>query len=128
MTATKTRLAAELRAVAAKASTDNAAKYEALARRAETGEFDDYADVHVCGPTALHGELLRQGFTKFAARVADGEFDASQDESEEWARSQTNPQIVAMMAAMGIGPDRSKAVEAAENAVDAAIRAQGGDA
>lgn len=37
MTATKTRLAAELRAVAAKASPDNAAKYAALAARAETG-------------------------------------------------------------------------------------------
>jgi hypothetical protein len=108
VTATKTRLAAELRAVAAKASPDNAAKYAALAARAETGEFDDYADVHVCGPTALYQELLAAGFTKFAARVAAGEFDASKAESEEWARSQTDPQIIAMMDAMGIGPDRSK--------------------
>ena len=108
MTATKTRLAAELRAVAAKASPDNAAKYEALACRAETGEFDDYADVHVCGPTALYQELLAAGFTKFAARVANGEFDASDDESEEWARSQTDTQIIAMMQALGIAPDRSK--------------------
>ena len=108
MIATKTRLAAELRAVAAKASPDNATKYEALASRAETGEFDDYADVHVCGPTALHQELLAAGFTKFAARVAAGEFDASEAESEEWARSQTDPQIIAMMEAMGIAPDRSK--------------------
>jgi hypothetical protein len=108
MTATKTRLAAELRAVAAKASPENAAKYEALACRAETGEFDDYADVHVCGPTALHQELTAAGFTKFAARVAEGEFDASEAESEEWARAQTVPQIIAMMEAMGIGPDRSR--------------------
>lgn len=108
MTPTKTRLAAELRAVAAKASPDNAATYEALAQRAETGEFDDYADVHVCGPTALYHELMRHGFTKFAARVAGGEFDASEDESEEWARAQTDPQIIAMMEAMGIAPDRSK--------------------
>ena len=108
MTATKTRLASELRAVAAKASPANAAKYEELAQRAETGEFDDYADVHVCGPTALHGELMRHGFTKFAARVAEGEFDASDDESEAWARSQTDPQVIALMQAMGIGPDRSE--------------------
>ena len=108
MIATKTRLAAELRAVAAKASPDNAAKYAALAARAETGEFDDYADVHVCGPTALYQELLAAGFTKFAARVAAGEFDASKAESEEWARSQTAPQIIAILAAMGIGPDRSR--------------------
>lgn len=108
MTDTKTYLAAELRAVAAKASPVNAAKYEALARRAESGEFDDYSDVHICGPTALHQELVASGFTKFAARVAAGEFDAGEAESEEWARKQTDPQIIAMMDALGIGPDRSK--------------------
>lgn len=106
-TPTKTRLAAALREVSAKASPGHAAQYEALAARAETGEFDDYADVHVCGPTALYQECVARGFMKFAARVADGEFDASDAESEEWARSQTDPQIIAMMEAMGIGPDRS---------------------
>lgn len=73
--------------MAAKASPANAARYEALARRAETGEFDDYGTVHVCGPTALHGELIAAGFTKFAARVAQGEFDATKAESDEWAAS-----------------------------------------
>lgn len=87
MTATKERLASELRAVAAKATPDNAARYEALARRAETGEFDDYGTVHVCGPTALYHELLVAGFTKFAKRVLDGEFDASIEESDAWANS-----------------------------------------
>ena len=87
MTRTKDRLAAELRAVAAKASPDNATIYEALAVRAETGEFDDYGTVHVCGPTALYHELRAAGFEKFAKRVADGEFDASKEESDEWANS-----------------------------------------
>ncbi|QFT81192.1 hypothetical protein FIU89_11280 [Roseovarius sp. THAF27] len=105
---TKHYLAAELRAVAAKAQPSNAAKYEALAARAETGEFDDYADVHVCGPTALYIELMNAGFTKFAKRVAEGEFDATREESEEWARSQTDPETVRIMNAMGIGPDRSR--------------------
>lgn len=83
---TRDYLAAELRAVAAKASPANAAKYEALAARAETGEFDDFADnQHVCPVTALHAELVAAGFTKFAARVADGEFDATKAESDEWA-------------------------------------------
>ena len=102
---TKDRLASELRAVAAKASPANAAKYEALAKRAETGEFDDYGTVHICGPTALHGELIAAGFTKFAARVASGEFDATLDESEEWARSQTDPETVRLMNQLGLGPD-----------------------
>lgn len=108
MTATKDRLAAELRKVAAQCKPDRAALYQALAIRAATGEFDDYADVHVCGPTALHHELRKIGADKFAARVAAGEFDATAEESEEWARSQTDPQIIAMMEAMGIGPDRSR--------------------
>lgn len=84
---TKDRLAAELLAVAAKASPENAAKYDALATRALTGEFDDYGTVHICGPTALFNELVAAGFTKFAARVANGEFDASLEESNEWANS-----------------------------------------
>lgn len=105
---TKDRLASELRKVADTAPPEKAATYRALADRAVTGEFDDYADVHVCGPTALHGELVRAGLLKFASRVADGEFDASQQESEEWARKQTDPEVVRIMDAMGIGPDRGK--------------------
>lgn len=84
---TREKLAAELRKVAAIASPENAEKYESLAKRAETGEFDDYGTVHICGPTALYQELLAAGFDKFAKRVANGEFDATKEESDEWMRS-----------------------------------------
>lgn len=88
---TRDKLAAELRKVAAIASPENAAKYEAFAVRAATGEFDDYAEpsdaAHICPITQLHAELSAAGFTKFAARVANGEFDATKEESDEWARS-----------------------------------------
>lgn len=84
---TRDKLAAELRKVAAIATPHNAAKYEAFAKRAETGEFDDYGSKYACPITQLHGELHAAGFTKFAARVADGEFDATKEESDEWARS-----------------------------------------
>lgn len=84
---TRDRLAAELRKVADHASPANAVKYLALASRADTGEFDDYADTHVCPITQLYTELMAAGFTKFAARVANGEFDATKEESDEWARS-----------------------------------------
>lgn len=84
---TRDKLAAALREVAAKAGSDNAAKYEAFAVRAATGEFDDYADTYTCPITQLHGELIKAGFTKFAARVANGEFDATREESDEWMRS-----------------------------------------
>ncbi|MDB5606701.1 MAG: hypothetical protein JWP25_3601 [Bradyrhizobium sp.] len=84
---TRDRLAAELRKVAAIAGIHNAAKYEAFAARAATGEFDDYADTYICPITQLYSELTAAGFTKFAARVANGEFDATKEESDEWARS-----------------------------------------
>jgi hypothetical protein len=84
---TRDILAAELRKVAAIASPDNAAKYEAFANRAATGEFDDYAETYACPITQLYSELTVAGFTKFAARVANGEFDATAEESDEWARS-----------------------------------------
>ena len=84
---TRDKLAGELRKIAAVAKPDKAAKYEAFAKRAETGEFDDYADTYACPITQLHAELSRAGFTKFAARVANGEFDATKEESDEWARS-----------------------------------------
>lgn len=83
---TRDKLAAELRKVGAM-STQHQAQYEAFAKRAETGEFDDYADTHVCPITQLYTELTVAGFTKFAARVANGEFDATKEESDEWARS-----------------------------------------
>ena len=89
LTRTRDKLAAELRKIGAIASSTNAAKYEAFAKRAETGEFDDYADTYVCPITQLHAELMAAGFTQFAQRVANGEFDATKEESDEWARSQS---------------------------------------
>lgn len=84
---TRDKLAVELRKVTTVASAENAAKYEAFAKRAEAGEFDDYADTYVCPITQLYAELTAAGFAKFAARVANGEFDATKEESDEWARS-----------------------------------------
>lgn len=88
---TRDKLAAELRKVAEQAGPANAARYEAFAKRAETGEFDDFAipsdAAYACPILQLHGELTRAGFTKFAARVANGEFDATKEESDEWAMS-----------------------------------------
>jgi hypothetical protein len=94
---TRDRLAAALREVAAKAAPLNAAKYEAFAKRAEVGEFDDYASTHVCPITQLYAELKAAGFDKFAARVASGEFDATWEESQEWAASEEAGEIFASL-------------------------------
>jgi hypothetical protein len=79
---TRDKLAAELRKVAALATPANAARYEAFAVRAATGEFDDYSDTHVCPITQLYSELHSAGFARFAERVASGEFDATKEESD----------------------------------------------
>lgn len=107
---TSDKLATELRKVAETASPENAAKYEAFAKRAATGEFDDYADTYVCPVTQLHNELCAAGFTQFAKRVANGEFDATKEESDEWANSPAgqeafshlSPEVAAIMR----GPSR----------------------
>lgn len=94
---TRDRLAAELRKIAAIAPAPNAARYEAFAKRAQTGEFDDYADTYVCPITQLYSELNAAGFTKFAARVANGEFDATIEESNEWARSPSGQEAASLL-------------------------------
>lgn len=45
------------------------------------------ADTYVCPITQLYSELMASGLTAFAKRVASGEFDATKEESDEWARS-----------------------------------------
>lgn len=94
---TRDKLAAELRKIAAVASPDHAAKYEAFAKRAETGEFDDYADTYACPITQIYTELTAAGFTKFAGRVASGEFDATKEESDEWARSPSGQEAAKLL-------------------------------
>lgn len=94
---TRLRLAAALREAASQAQPYNAERYEAFAKRAETGEFDDFADTHVCPITQLYAELTAAGFTKFAARVRDGEFDATKEESDAWAASASGQEAYRML-------------------------------
>jgi len=85
--ATADRLAAAIREYATEA------RHHRLAERAETGEFADYADTHVCPITELHRLCRQYGLHALADRVAAGEFDASFEESEEWARSPSGQAI-----------------------------------
>lgn len=94
---TRDKLAAELRKVGLKAGIANAKKYETFAKRAETGEFDDFADTYDCPITQLHNELVAAGLTQFAKRVRDGEFDATKEESDEWAASPEGQAAIAQL-------------------------------
>lgn len=84
---TADRLAAAIREVATER------RHHKLAERAATGEFGDYADTHVCPITELHRLCRQYGLHSLADRVADGEFDASKEESNEWARSPSGQSI-----------------------------------
>jgi hypothetical protein len=68
-------------------------KHDKLLARAAAGEFADYGDAHACPITELYKLCRRYGLHELAARVADGEFDASKEESDEWARSPSGQAI-----------------------------------
>lgn len=68
-------------------------KHDKLMARAATGEFADYGDLHACPITELHRLCKRYGLHALADRVANGEFDASKEESDEWARSPSGQAI-----------------------------------
>ena len=88
--ATKTaaeRQAAAIREVATEA------RHHRLADRAERGEFTDYSDSHDCPITELHRLCRQFGLNALAERVADGEFDATAEESDEWAKSSSGQDI-----------------------------------
>lgn len=83
------------RLVAAIAEYNKDGKHDKLMARAASGEFADYADTHVCTITELHRLCRKYGLNELAARVADGEFDASKEESDEWASSPSGQAIAA---------------------------------
>lgn len=68
-------------------------KHDKLMARAATGEFADYGDMHVCPITELHRLCKKYGLHALAARVANGEFDASKEESDEWAHSSSGQAV-----------------------------------
>lgn len=87
-----TKAAAERQAAAIReAATEQ--RHHRLAERAAAGEFTDYADTHACPITELHRLCRQYGLNDLAARVADGEFDATKDESDEWMKSSSGQEI-----------------------------------
>lgn len=94
--ATADRLATAIREVATET------RHRKLADRAATGEFADYADPPpgadwICPITELHRLCKQYGLHDLAARVANGEFDASKEESDEWANSQSGQDAAKML-------------------------------
>ena len=75
------------------ADTLRAAGFEDLARRAEADEFHDFLSDHALPETVLDQELAalaKRGYPAAADirhRHHNGEFDASTEESDQWAES-----------------------------------------
>lgn len=59
----------------------------ALAERAESGRFDDYASASATPCTDLVLALERAGRADLAARAREGEWDGTAAEAEAWAQS-----------------------------------------
>lgn len=64
-----------------------------LAEQAERGDFTDYADTHDCPITALYSRCRQFGLHALADRVAAGEFDATNEESDEWMKSSSGQEL-----------------------------------
>lgn len=87
-----TKAAAERQASAIRAVATEA-RHHKLADRAAAGEFTDYADTHACPITELHRLCRQYGLHAIAERVANGDFDATKEESDEWAKSASGQDI-----------------------------------
>lgn len=87
-----TKAAAERQAAAIRAFATER-RHHKLADRAAKGEFTDYANTHACPITELYRICRQFGLHALAERVADGEFDATKDESDEWMKSQSGQDI-----------------------------------
>ena len=87
-----TKAAAERQAAAIRAVATEA-RHHKLADRAATGEFTDYADTRACPITELHRLCRQYGLHAIAERVANGDFDATKEESDEWAKSASGQSI-----------------------------------
>lgn len=94
---TKDKLAAALEAAGAPAS---------MIENARGGFYDDY-DSPLANPIGtLVAHARNVGLESVAQAAIDGEFNATREESEAWARRvyATDPEMRALMDATGLGP------------------------
>lgn len=62
-------------------------KLDAIIRRAKRDEYSDYFSESATPIADLVRALQRAGFPALAQRAMNGEFDATREESDEWAKS-----------------------------------------
>jgi hypothetical protein len=74
-------------------------RHRRLAARAETGEFADYGSMHTCPITECYRLCRQMGLHSMASRLANGEFDASAEESDEWANGPEGQEVAKKLSA-----------------------------
>jgi hypothetical protein len=91
------------------ADTLRAAGFEDLAKRAEADEFHDFLSGHILPETELDLELVklmnmlpvdierRDRASAIRQRHHNGEFDASDEESDDWAQSEDGEEAFAQL-------------------------------
>lgn len=62
-------------------------RLKAVIQRAKANYYHDFFGVPATPEIELHALLIHLGHPKLAQRVANGDFDASKEESDMWARS-----------------------------------------
>lgn len=91
---------------------------DALAERARTEEFHDFFSPHPAPLMKLHEELGKVGTPAaqaLMARVVNGDFDATKEESDEWAESPEGQETFASLIGQGKetrdGPSRTETLK-----------------
>jgi len=77
---TKERLALALEALGDR-------KLKHVIRAARAGYYDDFESPLTFPETELYNEMKARGYNMFCQRIANGEFDSTEEESSRWANS-----------------------------------------
>ena len=72
---------------------------------AESGGYNDYKSQSATPCVDLVNALAKHGLFGLQKRALSGEFDATKEESEAWAKEmQNDPQMGPLLKQMGLGP------------------------
>lgn len=74
-----------------------------MVRDARAGRFDDFESPSATPTIDLVELAMQYGLHEIARRAREGEFDCTREESEAWASSQTDPELVGLLGLLEAG-------------------------
>ncbi len=69
-------------------------KLAEMIQRAREGYYDDYKSSLPCPSLQLIEDLEEAGYFDISLRAIQGEFDATDEEADEWAKSEEGQQVL----------------------------------